>query len=349
MPQPPARPQRICVLRLSALGDVVLAVPAVRALARAWPGTQISWVTSPAFVPVLRGLPGNVELLPLTKPGSLGDYRALRRYWTEQPPFDLLLAMQASLRANLIYPLIRAPLKIGFDAPQARDLQGWFVNRRIAPGERHLLDGFMAFAAAAGVSDTRVEWGLRLDDDACQWVRDVTAARPYILLNPSASKPERNWPFERNVAFAREVQLRHGLPVVICSGPGDRERATAGALAREVPGSVNLAGQTDLPRLFALIAGARVLVSPDSGPVHIARAFEVPVVGLYASARPQKTGPYRQLQWTVDRYPDAVRELLGKNPAAVDWDTRMRDARAMQLITVDEVLGKTAAALSARR
>ena len=336
------------MLRLSALGDVVLAVPAVRALARHWPDTRITWITGRGLLPVLKGLPASVELQACDKPRGLRDYLELRRQLGGQP-YDLLLAMQASLRANLIYPLIDAPRKIGFDAPQARDLQGWFVNCRIAAGDRHLLDGFMAFAEAAGVRDTRVEWGLQLDDDARQWVRDVTAARSYLLLNPCASKPERNWPLQRNIELARAVQARHGLPVVVFSGPSAADRAAAGEIARAVPGTVNLAGQTDLPRLFALVAGARALVSPDSGPVHIARAFDVPVVGLYASARPEKTGPYRQLQWTVNAYPEAVRRLLARDPASVPWDLRMRDARAMELIAVDAVLEKLAAALSASR
>lgn len=335
------------MLRLSALGDVVLAVPAVRALARHWPQAQITWLTAPGLIPVLRGLPGNVELEGLPKPGSLPAYLALRRQLAGRS-HDLLLAMQASLRANLICPLIDAPVKIGFDGPQARDLQGLFVNRRIAPGERHLLEGFMAFAEAAGVTDTRVEWGLQLDPVAQDWTRTATGGRPYLLLNPCASKPERNWPLARNIELAREAQRRHGITIVLCGGSGTAERAAAAAIAAAAPGTRNLAGQTDLPKLFALIAGARALVSPDSGPVHIARAFEVPVVGLYASARPQKTGPWQALDYTVDAYPQAVRELLARDPATVPWDLRMRDARAMELIAPDAVLEKLDAALSRR-
>lgn len=339
MPTAAAAAPRICVLRLSALGDVILAVPAVRALARAWPEARVTWIVSPPMVSVLKGLPENVQVEAIPKPRGLGDWLDLRRQWKDRR-YDLLLAMQASLRTNLLYPLIHAPLKIGFDRPQARDGQGLFVNHRIAPGDRHLLDGFMAFAAAAGVTDLKVEWGLQLDAAAMAWVRQTAGDAPYLLLNPGASKPERNWPLERNIGFARAAMERHGLRVVLCGGPSENERAAAVQIAAAVPGVVDLAGQTDLPKLFALIAAARVLVSPDSGPVHIARAFEVPVIGLYASARPQKTGPWKALEFTVDAYPEAVRQLLQKDPALVSWDTRMRDARAMDLITVDAVLAK---------
>lgn len=342
----PQKVRNICVLRLSALGDVVLAVPAVRALARAWPDARITWITSRDYVSVLRGLPQNIVLEGIAKPRTLAEYLALRRVFAARP-FDLLLAMQASLRANLIYPLIHAPLKIGFDRARARDLHGLFVNQRIAPGDQHLLEGFMAFALAAGVQDARVEWGLELDTAAVAWVKQASGGGAYILLNASASKQERTWPLERSARLAQQAMSKHRLPVVLCGGATGAERHAARQIAVLAPGVIDLAGQTSLPQLFALIAGARVLVSPDSGPVHVARAFNVPVVGLYASAHPQKTGAYQQLQWTVNAYPEAVRQLLGKDPATVAWDTRMRDARAMELITVQEVSVKLDAALSA--
>lgn len=341
-------PRRICVLRLSALGDVVLAVPAVRALAQAYPGARITWITDRAFVPLLQGLPDNVALEGVDKPRGLGDYLALRQRFAGGS-FDLLLAMQASFRANLIYPLIRAGVKIGFDAPRSRELHSLFINQRIPFADQHLVDGFMSFVKAAGVEHAEVEWRLKLHAAAQDWAQQATGGAPYVLINPCASKPERNWPLERSAALARHVQERLGLRAVLCGSRGEQEMAAARRIAGEVQGLINLAGQTDLPQLFALIAGARVLVSPDSGPVHIARAFEVPVVGLYAVARSQKTGPYQRMQWTIDRYAEAVREILKKDPGTVAWDTRVHDARAMQLITLAEVLEKLTAALSAPR
>lgn len=340
-------PRPVCVLRLSALGDVVLAVPAVRALARARPGTRIDWLTSRALVPLLRGLPDNVRLIGLDKPRGLADYLAIRRQLAAER-YELLLAMQASLRANLIYPLIDATRKLGYAPPLARDGHRWFTEAVVPASGAHLLDGFMAFAAASGARDLAVEWKLQLDPAAAQWARDRTQDRDYWLLNPCASKPERDWPLQRNIDFARAAQSRHSLPLVLCGSGAQAERAAA-AIAEALPDTLNLVGQTTLPQLFALIAQARVLVSPDSGPVHIARAFDVPVVGLYASARAQKTGPYQQLQWTVDAYDAAARALLGKSAQELPWDARMRDARAMEFIRVDAVLEKFGAALSAPR
>ncbi|HVT35576.1 MAG TPA: glycosyltransferase family 9 protein, partial [Nevskiaceae bacterium] len=177
----------------------------------------------------------------------------------------------------------------------------------------------------------------------------ATQAREYLLINPRASKPTRNWPVSRNAEIARLAMARHGIGVALCGGPGEDDRAAAREIAQAAPGVLDLSGQTDLPKLFALIAGARVLLSPDSGPVHIARAFDVPVVGLYADARSAKTGPYRRMRWSVDHWADAVKSILGKDPSRVPWDTRIHDARSMELITVSEVADKLAAALAAAR
>lgn len=338
---------KIAVVRLSALGDVVLAVPAVRALALHHVDSTVLWITDPAFVPILRGLPPNVEVSGLAKPRSWSDYRAIRRRFAATR-FDLLLAMQASLRANLIYPCLNADQKIGFDSRRARDGHGCFVSSRIAQADHHLGDGFAAFAVAAGAPGVPAVWELQLDDAARQWAQRVLPEAPYIVLNPCASKDERTWALDNNIQLIRRINARHGLPVVLCGGPSEAELRVAGRIAAAEPSVLNLAGKTRLTELFALLAGARAVITPDSGPVHIARAFDVPVVGLYAVARPELSGPYRALQWTVDRYPDAVRSLLKKDPATVDWHARVHDPRAMDLITVEDVLQRLAAALAAR-
>lgn len=337
----------IAVIRLSALGDVVLAVPAIRALAQHYPDSRVVWMTSPAFLPVLRGLPANLELRGLDKPQGWADYRAIRRQY-QDVSFDLLLAMQASLRINLLYPCLNAREKIGFDARRARDGHGLFVSQRIPQADHHLLDGFAAFAQAVGVPHVPAQWGLQLDAAAQDWAQKTLPESAYLVLNPCASKDERTWSLENNIQLIRQIKARYGLPVVLCGGRSEKEVGVAGKIAAAERSVLNLAGKTRLTELFALLAGAKAVISPDSGPVHIARAFDVPVVGLYAVARPELSGPYQALQWTVNRYPEALRTLLKKDAASADWHLRAHDARAMDLITVGDVLEKLDGALKAR-
>ena len=117
------------------------------------------------------------------------------------------------------------------------------------------------------------------------------------------------------------------------------------AMAREISNQLealplNLVGKSSLKQLTALLGEVDVLLSPDTGPLHIAQAMGTPVVGLYAVAPPEKTGPYFSQQWVVNKFPEAVKTILGKDPAKISWRERVHSREAMALITVDEVKHK---------
>jgi len=128
---------------------------------------------------------------------------------------------------------------------------------------------------------------------------------------------------------------------VLLGGPAAREREVATALVSraQVP-VLDLVGRTNIPQLIATLARCRLLLAPDTGAVHIANALGRPVVGLYAVAPAHRTGPYRRMEFSVDRFDVAVRTLCGADPARVSWGKRVHDPRAMSLIGVDEVISK---------
>lgn len=331
----------ICVVRFSALGDLALVLPAVRALQQAFPGAHLTWLTSPLGASLLQGLTG-VELLVCDKPAGPGDYWRIHRQLAGRS-FDVLLAMQASLRINLIYPLIRARRKIGFDRQRARDGQGWFCSENIPFSREHLLDSFMAFARQLGAAASTVRWDLPVSDAARAWAQQQLAARPgpFLALNAAASKPERNWPVERYVALLQQACARWSLTPVLTGGPGALDRQLGEAIKQKLGMPViDCIGRTQPQQLAAVLQRMAVLVAPDTGPAHIAVAVGTPVVGLYAVAPSELSRPYLYPDLVVDRFPDAVRRFLGKDPASVPWGTRVHDARAMGLIEVDDVLAK---------
>ena len=151
-------PKSIAFFRLSALGDVVLAIPLIKAIQKQWPDCKITWITSSAVYPLLEGL-DCVEFLVIKKPQKIKDYLSLRTLLKEYQ-FDILLAAQASFRTNLIYPFINAKRKIGFDNGRARDLHSWFVKEQIDPRDEHLAEGFMGFAKKLGIESNELSWAL---------------------------------------------------------------------------------------------------------------------------------------------------------------------------------------------
>jgi heptosyltransferase I len=333
--------RHVAIVRLSALGDVTLLLPVIETLKRVAPQARITWITGSLVYQLLEGYPG-VEFIVFDKSRGLRAYLDLRRQ-LQGRRFDALLAMQASWRANFIYPLIEAPLRIGFDRVRARDGQWLFTNRRIRFARQHLLDSFFAFLGALGIEERVIEWNLPITEADRSWAaaRVPREHAPVLAVNPGASKAEREWPIERMIETLRTAQKRWGAQVILTGGPGAREQSAGAIIMNAVStGVTNLIGATTPKKLAAVLARADCLLAPDTGPVHIAGAVGTPVVGLYAVAPPQLSGPYLYPELVVNRYPEAVRTILGQDPQTVNWTTRVHRGEPMRLIEVADVLPK---------
>lgn len=341
--EPAQNQPHIAVVRFSALGDVLLVAAAVQALQRILPQARITWITSPLAFEFLQGMEG-IEFEVAEKPRSFSDYRAFYRRFASRR-FDVVLAMQASLRINLLYPALHAPVKIGFDRARARELQWLFSNRRIPFRDEHLVDSFLSFVTELTHQNANVVWNLPLDEADRQWAQKRLSGlpKPLIALHPCSSKVERNWLAQR---YARVIELAvkfFDCGIVITGGNSADERVVCERLAQVSPRhTLNLCGQTTPRRLAAVLAQADALVAPDTAAVHIARAVDTPVVGLYAVAPARLSGPYQHTNYCVDRHAEAVRELLGKDPAQLPWNTRVHNPGAMALIEVDDVMQQLA-------
>lgn len=324
-------------------------VPLIRALQAHSPSTRITWVIGKGAYPLVSGLADEgVEFVVIDKPRRIGDYLDLRRRLAGRT-FDALLCLQASWRANWLYPCISARRKIGYSADRARDFQRFFVKEHISGHRPHLVDGFLQFGQQVGLpNNLQAEWRLPVDKAASEWADNTLPAAGFVAVSPCASKAERDWPVDRYCSVIRTLLARKRGPVVLLGGNSEREKHMAATIVRDVAsptGLVNLVGATSLPRLVAALSRAKALLAPDTGAVHIANALGRPVVGLYAVAPAHRTGPYSNSEYCVDVFERGVRELLGKDPARIPWSQRVHDPRAMSLISVEAVLDKLDLAL----
>ena len=340
-------PESVCLLRLSALGDVTHMLPIVHTLQHHWPDCRLTWIVGALEAQLVQDLPG-VEFIVFDKSQAWQSYKTLRQQLRGRR-FDVLLHMQAALRASLISMLVNAPIKLGFDWQRARNGQWLFTRQRIEPADNaHVLDGFFGFLAALGIKGRELYWDIPIPDRAyaalhAQLPSSITEQKKrFLVINPSSSLRRynwRNWPAERYAAIARYAQQRYDLHTVLSGGPAAEEQALGAEICQHTDPAYthNLIGKTDLKALTALLSSATLVIAPDTGPLHLAAALDIPVIGLYASSNPLRTGPYLSQQWVVNKYPEALRRYTDKTLETAAWGERVRDPDVMDLIEVQEV------------
>jgi len=337
----PSPPRRVCILRLSAIGDTCHVLPVVRVLQRAWPATRFTWIIGQVEARLMQLVP-DIEYIVVDRHGGTGELLRLRRLLARRR-FDVLLHMQLAARASLLSLLVRAPVKLGFDRRRARELQWLFTTHSIAARRReHVLDAMFGFAAALGVADREPRWDITLPDEAhdhaCRLIPDQ---QPTLVISPCSSHRLRSWSAAGYAAVAAHAVRIHGMRVILAGGPGQYERDTGTEIERlcSVP-IVNAIGHDTLPKLLALLARADALLAPDSGPAHMATAVGLPVIGLYAATNPDRSGPYFSREWCVNRYDDAARRFLGRPAASLPWTRKIERPGVMDLVTAADVIAK---------
>jgi heptosyltransferase I len=334
-------PERVCILRLSAIGDTCHVVPIIRTLQHVWPTTQLTWIIGKTEARLMKLVEG-VELIIVDKRSGLSGLRNLQKQLRGRQ-FDVLLHMQLALRASAMAGVVNAPIKLGFDRARARELQWLFTNERVAPRTReHVLDSFFGFLVSLGITERVLEWNIPLPEDAISYADMLMPdAQPTLVISPCSSHPLRNWAADRYAAVADYAVERHGMRVILAGGPTPLEKETGAAIERlvKVP-VINQIGKDTLPQLLALLSRARALIAPDSGPVHMATMVGTPVIGLYAATNPARSGPYLSRRWCVDAYGEAAVRFCRKQPDELPWTRKIEVPGVMDLITVSSVIAK---------
>lgn len=336
-------------MRLSAIGDCCHALPVIRTIQKVWPETAVTWIIGATEFRLFEGVEG-VEFVVFDKSRKRAAYADIRRELRGRR-FPVLLNMHASMRANIASLSVKADLRLGFDRTRARDWQWLFTNRKIpACPNQHVMDGFFEFIKAIGIDERELRWDIPIPDADREFARQLKSdGRPLCVISPCTSqrfRNFRNWAVENYVAAAEALHDRYGTRTVLTGAATELEKRYGSEIRRSADCPVtDLIGQTSLKRLLAVIEAANLLICPDSGPVHMATAVGTPVVGLYATSNPGRTGPYRSQSLVVNEYPQAVQREFGKPVEALRWGTRVRDPDAMDLIRVDSVLEKAALVL----
>ena len=285
----------------------------------------------------MEGLP-DIELLVFDKSAGLRGINDLRRALAGRR-FEVLLQMQLALRANLLSALVSAERRIGYEARRSKEGHSLFINERVPAGGHHVLDAFGKFCEPLGLRQEQVEWNLPVPDAARAWAADqLPGGQPTLLVSPCSSHALRNWRPERYAAVADHAAAK-GWRIAICGGRSGLERRTGDQiLAAMKQPAIDLIGKDTLKQLLALLERATLVLSPDSGPAHMANAMGTKVIGLFACTDRERCGPYSDLRWSVNHYDEASRRFMGKPASELRWGKRVELPGVMDLVSIDEVV-----------
>lgn len=330
-------PRDVCIVMLSAIGDAVHVLPVANALKRAWPETRITWVIQPVPHLLVRDHPAIDEFVLFRRRKGLAAWKGFAEAASRlrERRFDVVLGLQVYAKAGLLTALASARVKLGFDRRRARDFQWLVTNRRIpARPAQHVQDQYFEFLAWLGVDPEPVEWRIELSDqeqaEQAAFFGEIDA--PTCAVVVGTSKPEKNWRADGYARVLEEIEQVHGLRPVLVGGPSAVERAMADEILSRTSATVVDTLGNDLRKLVWIVEGSAMTLSPDTGPLHISRAVDTPVVGLFGYTNPKRSGPYRAYQdLVVDGYATHPDEEYPIEHAYRD---------GMKRVTVDMVLAK---------
>lgn len=322
---------------MSAIGDVVQALPVACSIRAAAPTARISWLIQPMPQQLLRHHPAIDEFIPFDRRPAWRGFLDLRRRLRGRR-FDLTIVLQTSAKAGLATTLIESPRKIGMDRSRSRELNSFFTTERIPARPRaHVQEEALEFVDYLGVP-RRLEWGIQPTHEESQRYAALIpdGEGPIVALSVASSLREKDWPAERFGELADRIAAAYGARCMIVGGRSPAEDLAASIIARTARTPPRDLRAWDLRRLAYLLDRADAFVGPDSGPLHIAVALDTPSVALMGYTNPKRVGP--------TRFHDLMIDVFGDPDEVYTADAGCRTGR-MSRITVEQVSDKVGQAL----
>ncbi len=343
----------ICVLRLSSIGDITHMIPVIKTLQKHSPMTDITWIIGKTEYSLVKNM-RDIEFVVIDKKNIIQSIRDLLKL-RKRKFFTIMLHMQVSLRSNILSLLIKAGCKIGFDNSNSKNLHRFFIDESIQTlPNSHVLENFFCFLEKLGLSKKEydrdigiINKGQDIDELNKQLVN-----QKYVVFNPFTSSRSfnyRQWEITNYIPVIRHLYEKYNIFSVITGSSDNREKAIARKLSLDMTNICpiyNFVGKTDLQELYKIIAGCEFYIGPDSGTLHIASILSKPVIGLFATSNPLRTGPFQNMDFIVNKYPEALMKYKKKSLLNAKWGERIRHKEAMSLIKVDDVIQKVDKILS---
>ena len=330
-------PGHVRIVLLTGLGDVIHGLPLVNAMKRAWPGVRITWVVEPMPAGILQPHESVDDVIIFHKKQGIAGVRRLRRELAQRPSADITIDLNIYFKSVFPVMFSGSRERWGFGRDRARDGVWLFCNRHLPPRpRRHTQDMFLEFLEALHVPADPLEWKLEITENERTEQKAFDArlgGREMVAIVPASANASKDWNAEGYARVVDAIERDFGMRAVLIGGPGARETSIAREVERSASVTPLWALGDGVRRLMWLIDSAALVIAPDTGPVHIARALRTPVIGLYGHTNPWRVGPY---QWCEDLWIDRYNEA----GAAPDPSAAEPKHDRMALITADDVIAR---------
>lgn len=289
-------PGHVLITRLSAIGDCVETLPVASAIKRVFPDTQVSWCISCAAHSLVRICPDVDNTIRVSKRWirEPSEWRRLRRIFRENP-VDCVVDPQSLSKSAVLGWLSGAKTRIGLAKPMGRELAPWLSTSVVSGENFHLVDAQLRLLKPLGIENPGAEFRLDVPEDVLDWadqtVTNLVNCPSPVIMNPGAGWDSRLWPTDRFGQVAAWLKADYGLPTVVVWA-GEREQTLAQEIVSCSDGAAVMAPDTDLIQLAAILSRAKVFLSSDTGPMHIAAAMGTRCLSLHGPTRPEMSGPY---------------------------------------------------------
>ncbi len=326
--------KKICLIRTSAIGDTVHALAMANGLKYGFPNAHLTWILQTLPYEMVKHQPTVDEFITFDRKADIKGWAALLRN-LRRHRFDLAIIPQASAKTSLITFFTPARIKLGFDRKRARELHGLATNRTIAPRPMgHVQDQFFEFLEYLDITDYQATWDFRFTVEERQWQKAFFSSfdHPVIGFVIASAHRQKDWHPKYYARVMDHVYFNLGCTPLIIGGPSEHEQRGADEIQSLCRCRPATALEKPIRHTMLQIGGCRLVVAPDTGPLHIAVALNVPTIGLYGYSNPKRCGPYRFRDLLVDHYNDP-----GEENAPVTRKTR---PGRMETIFPDEVIEK---------
>ena len=320
----------ICILRLSSIGDITHIIPIISTIRNEYPQSKISWVIGKTEYQLVKKIK-DVEFIVVDKSKTFDSIVELRNLFKTNK-FDVVLHMQKSLRSKLISKVISGRVNVTFND--------------IDTTQSHVIDHFFGFLEKINIEKKILDWQCKSiisDNEVFIKENKLRELQPFVTINPFTSVRSNNfreWNYDNFATISEYCKNQFSLNTIIL-GKTNRQRSDKlRTCFKTNNGTVDLINKTSLSEMLTVLSLSKLYIGPDSGTLHMARMVDIPIIGLYATSNPRRTGPYQKMEYVINKYEEAVEKYMNIKDKSIKWGERVRNADAMNLITINDVKDK---------